>query len=80
MNRPIDTMMVLLERRADVLRVNIDNIPLYVELCTLVTDLDMGFEITTDGKRYIYKLLETLYGVFAMDFSATLREVVLGTI
>ena len=75
---PIDKMLCMLERRADLMEIEIDE----NEDDKFVTEAVTAFEFTGcasyEFKEQIYYKLRKLFQEFNLDFSAMLTEILLG--
>ena len=76
--RPIDKMILRLERHADKIHANIDSVPAYVHLCATVSDLDFGIAFTEKTKKQVLATLKSLYDIFELDYNEALRDTLLG--
>ena len=78
-NRPIDKMLCFLERRADLIGMNIDSVPDYVFICEALASFDVeGGDMSYDFKEQIYFRLQKLFREVNMDFHMTLMEILMG--
>lgn len=78
-NRPIDRMLCFLERRADLIGMNIDSVPDYVFICEALASFDVeGGDMSYDFKEQIYFRLQKLFREVNMDFHMTLMEILMG--
>lgn len=76
--RPIEKMLVTLEKHADEIHADIDSVPAYIHLCAAVSDLDFGIELTEKTKRWVFTTLKSLYNIFGLDYDTVLRDILLG--
>lgn len=78
-NRPIDKMLCFLERRADLIGMNIDSVPDYVFICEALASFDVeGGDMSYDFKEQIYFRLQKLFREVNMDFHMMLMEILMG--
>lgn len=78
-NRPIDKMLCFLERRADLIGINIDSVPDYVFICEALASFDVeGGDMSYDFKEQIYFRLQKLFREVNMDFHMMLMEILMG--
>lgn len=78
-NRPIDKMLCFLERRADLIGMNIDSEPDYVFICEALASFDVeGGDMSYDFKEQIYFRLQKLFREVNMDFHMMLMEILMG--
>lgn len=75
--RGIDKLIVILEKKADNVGVDIDTIGVYVEICTIITAMDFGENPTFEEKRWVFEQLRELYRQVGLDFEQAVRELVL---
>lgn len=77
-NMPIDKMLCALERRADLLSVEIDTNPDYMFICEILAAVDFGEAVSYELKEQIYYRLRKLFHDFNLDFGATMAAILLG--
>lgn len=76
---PIDKMLCLLERRADLLGAQIDENSDYVFICEAVATFEVnGGVVSYEFKEQIYFRLRKLFQEFNLDFGVALAEILLG--
>lgn len=75
---PIDKMLCVLERRADLTSVEIDTNPDYMFICEGLAAIDFGEAISYELKEQIYFRLRKLFQTFNLDFGATIAAILLG--
>lgn len=75
---PIDKMLCLLERRADLISVEIDTNPDYMFICEILAAVDFGEAVSYEIKEQIYFRLRKLFQDFNLDFGATMAAILLG--
>lgn len=75
--RGIDKLIVILEKKADTVGVDIDTIGVYVEICTIITAMNFGEIPTFEEKRWVFEQLRELYRQVGLDFEQAVRELVL---
>lgn len=75
---PIDKMLCVLERRADLTGVEIDTNPDYMFICEVLAAIDFGKAISYELKEQIYFRLRKLFQAFNLDFGATIAAILLG--
>ena len=75
---PIDKMLCVLERRADLTSVEIDTNPDYVFICEILAAIDFGETVSYEIKEQIYFRLRKLFQDFNLDFGATMAAILLG--
>lgn len=78
-NRPIDKMLCLLERRADLMGMDIDSDPDYVFICETLASFDVeGGAMSYGFKEQVYFRLQKLFREVNMDFHMMLMEILMG--
>lgn len=75
---PIDKMLCVLERRADLTSVEIDTNPDYMFICEILAAIDFGEAVSYEIKEQIYFRLRKLFQDFNLDFGATMAAILLG--
>lgn len=75
---PIDKMLCVLERRADLISVEIDTNPDYMFICEILAAIDFGEAVSYEIKEQIYFRLRKLFQDFNLDFGATMAAILLG--
>ena len=76
---PIDKMLCVLERRADLMSVEIDSNSDYVFICEAVAAFEVsGGAVSYEFKEQIYYRLRKLFQEFNLDFGVMLTEILLG--
>ena len=75
---PIDKMLCVLERRADLTSVEIDTNPDYMFICEILAAIDFGEAVSYEIKEQIYFRLRKLFQDFNLDFGATIAAILLG--
>ena len=76
---PIDKMLCALERRADLMGVQIDENPDYIFICKAVSVFEVnGGAVSYEFKEQIYYRLRKLFQKFNLDFSAMMAQILLG--
>jgi hypothetical protein len=75
---PIDKMLCALERRADLIGVEIDTNSDYVFICEFLAAADFGEAVSYEFKEQIYFRLQRLFQNFNLDFGMALAEILLG--
>ena len=75
---PIDKMLCALERRADLVGVQIDENSDYVFVCEILAAIDFGETVSYEIKEQIYFRLRKLFQDFNLDFGATMAAILLG--
>lgn len=75
---PIDKMLCVLERRADLTSVEIDTNPDYMFICEVLAAVDFGEAVSYELKEQIYFRLRKLFQEFNLDFGMALAEILLG--
>ena len=76
---PIDKMLCLLERRADLMGTLIDENSDYVFICEAVAAFEVnGGAVSYEFKEQIYFRLRKLFPEFNLDFSLMMTAILLG--
>lgn len=75
---PIDKMLCALERRADLIGVEIDANSDYIFICEFLAAADFGEAVSYEFKEQIYFRLQKLFQNFNLDFGMALAEILLG--
>lgn len=76
---PIDKMLCVLERRADLMGAKIDENSDYVFICEAVAAFEVnGGAVSYEIKEQIYFRLRKLFQDFNLDFGATMAAILLG--
>jgi hypothetical protein len=75
---PIDKMLCALERRADLIGVEIDTNSDYMFICEFLAAADFGEAVSYEFKEQIYFRLQKLFQNFNLDFGMALAEILLG--
>lgn len=75
---PIDKMLCMLERRAELTGADIDANSDYVFICEAVTAFEFMEAVSYEFKEQIYFRLRKLFQEFNLDFGATMAEILLG--
>ena len=75
---PIDKMLCVLERRADLISVEIDTNPDYMFICEILAAVDFGEAVSYELKEQIYFRLRKLFQDFNLDFGLALAGILLG--
>ena len=75
---PIDKMLCVLERRADLTSVEIDTNPDYMFICEILAAIDFGEAVSYEIKEQIYFRLRKLFQDLNFDFGATMAAILLG--
>jgi hypothetical protein len=75
---PIDKMLCVLERRADLISVEIDTNPDYMFICEILAAVDFGEAVSYEVKEQIYFRLRKLFQYFNLDFGAAVAAILLG--
>ena len=75
---PIDKMLCMLERRAELMGADIDTNSDYVFICEAVTAFEFMEAASYEFKEQIYFRLRKLFQEFNLDFGATMAEILLG--
>ena len=75
--RPIDKMLLVVERAADARGLVIEEDTNYMWLCVKLSDWDFGVEPTPDERLRSCELLRELFKRFELDFEQTLRNLIL---
>lgn len=75
---PIDEMLCMLERRADLIGVEIDTNPDYMFICEILAAVDFGEAVSYELKEQIYFRLRKLFQDFNLDFGLALAGILLG--
>ena len=75
---PIDKMLCVLERRADLTEVEIDINPDYMFICEILAAVDFGEAVSYEITEQIYFRLRKLFQDFNLDFGATMATILLG--
>lgn len=76
---PIDKMLCLLERRADLMGENIDENSDYVFICEAVAAFEVnGGNMSYEFKEQIYFRLRKLFQEFNLDFGLMMTTILLG--
>lgn len=75
---PIDKMLCLLERRAELTGVDIDANSDYVFICEAVTAFEFMEAVSYEFKEQIYYRLRKLFQEFNLDFGVIMAEILLG--
>lgn len=76
---PIDKMLCLLERRADLVGAQIDENSDYVFICEAVAAFEVsGGAVSYEFKEQIYFRLRKLFHEFNLDFDMTMATLLLG--
>lgn len=76
---PIDKMLCVLERRADLMGAQIDENSDYVFICETVAAFEVnGGVVSYEFKEQIYFRLRKLFQDFNLDFGATMAAILLG--
>lgn len=75
---PIDKMLCVLERRADLTSVEIDTNPDYMFICEILAAIDFGEAVSYEIKEQIYFRLRKLFQDLNLDFGATMAAILLG--
>ena len=77
--RPIDKMLCFLERRADLIGMDIDSNSDYVFICEALASFDVeGGEMSYDFKEQIFFRLKKMFQEVNMDFNMMLMEILMG--
>jgi hypothetical protein len=77
--RPIDKMLCFLERRADLMGMDIDSNSDYVFICEILASFDVeGGTKSYAFKEQIYFRLQKLFREVNMDFHMMLMEILMG--
>lgn len=77
--RPIDKMLCFLERRADLIGMDIDSNPDYVFICEALASFDVeDGAMSYSFKEQIYFRLQKLFREANMDFHMMLMEFLVG--
>ena len=74
---PIDKMLCLLERRADLTGDAIDENPDYVFICEVVAAFELTGKISWDFKEQVFYRLRKLFEQYNLDFGVILAEILL---
>lgn len=75
---PIDKMLCALERRADLIGVEIDTNSDYMFICEFLAAVDFSEAVSYEFKEQIYFRLQKLFHEFNLDFGVALAEILLG--
>lgn len=75
---PIDKMLCLLERRADLMRADIDSNSDYVFICEAVAAFEFSEAVSYEFKEQIYFRLRKLFHEFNLDFDMAMATLLLG--
>ena len=76
---PIDKMLCILERRADLMGAQIDENSDYMFICEAVSAFDVnGGNMSYAFKEQIYFRLQKLFQEFNLDFSLMMAQILLG--
>lgn len=76
---PIDKMLCVLERRADLMSAQIDENSDYIFICEAVAAFEVnGGAVSYEFKKQIYYRLRKLFQEFNLDFGVALAEILLG--
>lgn len=75
---PIDKMLCLLERRADLMGANIDEDENYKFICETVSAFEVTGQLSYEYKEQVYYRLRKLFQDFNLDFGAAMAEILLG--
>lgn len=76
---PIDKMLCLLERRADLMGAQIDENADYVFICEAVAAFEVnGGNMSYAFKEQIYFRLQRLFQEFNLDFGLMMAQILLG--
>lgn len=76
--KPIDKMLCVLERRADLTEVEIDTNPDYMFICEILAAVDFGEAVSYEIKEQIYFRLRKLFQEFNLDFGVMMAQILLG--
>lgn len=75
---PIDKMLRVLERHADLAGAEIDTNSDYTFICAVMAAVDFGEAVTYELKEQIYFCLRKLFQNFNLDFRVAIVEILLG--
>ena len=76
---PIDKMLCILERRADLIGAQIDENSDYVFICEAVAVFEVnGGAVSYEFKEQIYYRLRKLFQEFNLDFGVMMAQILLG--
>ena len=75
---PIDKMLCALERRADLMEIEIDEHEDYKFITEAVTAFEFTSCVSYEFKEQIYYRLRKLFQEFNLDFGVMLTEILLG--
>ena len=75
--RPIDRVIKELEKRADIIGLNIDENEDYIFVCSVVTDMDFGIMPDYHTKSKVFMIMENLYEQAELNFRNALQRIVL---
>ena len=75
---PIDKMLCALERRADLVGVEIDADTDYVFICEVLTAFEFTGSLSYEFKEQVYFKLRKLFQKFNLDFGAMIAEILMG--
>ena len=75
---PIDKMLCLLERRADLMGAEIDEDEDYKFICEAVAAFEVTGCASYEFKEQIYFRLRKLFQEFNLDFGAMMAQILLG--
>ena len=74
---PIDKMLCLLERRADLTGNVVDENPDYVFICEVVAAFELTGAIGWDFKEQVFYRLRKLFEQYNLDFGVALMQILL---
>lgn len=78
-NYPIDKMLCVLERRADLMGAQIDKNSDYIFICEAVAAFEVSDgSVSYEFKEQIYYRLHKLFQEFNLDFGVMLAQILLG--
>ena len=75
---PIDKMLCVLERRADLICADIDSNSDYVFICEAVAAFELSEAVSYEFKEQVYFRLRKLFHEFNLDFDIAMATLLLG--
>lgn len=75
--RPIDRVIKELEKRADIIGLQIDKNEDYIFVCSVITDMDFGIMPDYRTKSKVFMIMEDLYEQAELDFHKAMQRIIL---
>lgn len=65
----IDDLLVILEKKTESIGFDIDNNPIYIRVCVILTDMDFDEPVTEEDKLFVRDgLRDVLFPVMGLDY------------